>query len=75
MATGALHCEIDVLDTISHVGQKFGVELKDKQVVALQQFCVGKDVFVLLPTGEGKLIIYGLLPAVFNKLKVNIQKC
>ena len=41
-------------------------QLKPKQREAMLSFLSGKDVFVTLPTGYGKSIIYGLLPAVFD---------
>ena len=43
--------------------------LKVKQIDAIKAFLSGKDVFVSLPTGYGKSIIYGILPLVFNLLK------
>ena len=45
------------------------LELKDKQVIALEAKLSGSDVFVPLPTGYGKSIIYALLPGSFDKLR------
>ncbi len=39
---------------------KLKINLKDKQVEAIQCFLSGKDVFVSLPTGYGKSIIFGI---------------
>ena len=44
-------------------------ELKPKQREALLAFIDHRDVFVALPTGYGKSIIYGILPVVFDILK------
>ena len=42
--------------------------LKPKQVEALQSFTSGHDVFVALPTGYGKSVIYAILPRLFDNL-------
>ena len=57
-----------ISDAIILSATKLGVELKEKQREALLNFCLGRDVFVSLPTGYGKSIIFGLLPVVFNIL-------
>ena len=44
-------------------------KLKPKQSEAIESFVSGKDVFVSLPTGYGKSIIYAILPTLFDKLK------
>ena len=44
-------------------------ELKEKQKEAILAFINGNDVFVSLPTGYGKSIIYGILPLVYDTLK------
>ena len=44
-------------------------QLKPKQREAMLSFLSGIDVFVTLPTGYGKSIIYGLLPVVFDLIK------
>ena len=55
---------------IMAAGEKLGYkELKDKQMEAVKAFVSGNDVFVCLPTGYGKSVIYAVLPLVFNKLK------
>ena len=43
--------------------------LKAEQQQALQAFVSGKDIFVALPTGYGKSIIYAILPRVYNKIR------
>ena len=40
-----------------------------EQVEAVTAFLMGKDVFVALPTGSGKSLIYSCLPSVFDALK------
>ena len=44
---------------------------KEKQEEAVLAFLSSKDVFVSLPTGYGKSIIYGILPLVFDHKKGN----
>lgn len=58
-------------DAVTQSAAKLGIELKEKQREALLAFCEGKDVFVSLPTGYGKSIIFALLPMVFNILNGN----
>ena len=36
------------------------------QVEAVKSFISGKDTFVILPTGYGKSVIYGVLPLMFD---------
>ena len=43
--------------------------LKPKQTEAILAIVAGKDIFVSLPTGYGKSIIYGVLPLLFDKLQ------
>ena len=42
--------------------------LKTCQIEAITTFLSRQDVFVALPTGYGKSIIYGILPLVYDKL-------
>ena len=42
------------------------MELKPKQIEAVKSFESGKDTFVSLPTGYGKLIIFVVLPLLFD---------
>ena len=50
--------------TVLKVAQQLGIVLKDKQIEAVLTFCLGNDVFVSLPTGYGKSLIYGLAIAI-----------
>jgi len=43
--------------------------LKPKQREAIESFASGRDLFVSLPTGYGKSIIYAILPLLFDKLR------
>ena len=43
--------------------------LKEKQKEALLVFINGNDVYVSLPIGYGKYIIYGIFPLVYDTLK------
>jgi len=49
--------------------KKFGIVLKNEQFESVYQFCLGKDVFVSLPTGNGKSMIYAMLPFIFNHIQ------
>ena len=52
-----------IASIIAEVSRHFEVVLKDKQVEAIETFVNGSDVFVALPTGYGKSLIYGFLPS------------
>ena len=54
---------------LDEVVQEAGLTaLKPKQREAIKGIVSGKDVFVAVPTGYGKSIIYALLPSLFDKL-------
>lgn len=57
------------LDAVTEVTRKLSIDLKEKQLEAILEFLLGKDVFVSLPTGYGKSLIYEILPLVFDILK------
>lgn len=57
------------LDAVTEVTRKLSIDLKEKQLEAILEFLSGKDVFVSLPTGYGKSLIYEILPLVFDILK------
>ena len=62
--------ESDLRAVISEVARKHGYEsLKEEQLTAIEKFVAEQDVFVSLPTGFRKSLIYGLLPAVFDHLR------
>ena len=48
--------------------------LKQEQVQAVVEFIRGRDVFVSLPTGYGKSLIYGSLPEVIKRVQGQPQK-
>ena len=63
---------MDAKKTITESGMQLGFdELKPKQLEAMTSFLQGNDVFVSLPTGYGKSIIYAALPYAFDKLRGN----
>ena len=49
---------MEVDKAIEEVSKHIGIRLKEKQLEAIKHFCSGKDVFVSLPTGYGKSLIY-----------------
>ena len=51
-----------IQNVIEEVSKVFEVHLKEKQIEAMQTFMSGRDVFVTLPTGYGKSLIYAFLP-------------
>ena len=44
-------------------------QLHLEQEKAIRAFLSGKDVFIFLPTGYGKSIIYLLLPLIFDRMR------
>ena len=60
---------MNVREAISESSQQFRIHLKEKQFEAIYEFCSGNDVFVSLPTGFSKSIIYAILPLVFDKIR------
>ena len=55
---------------IAQVAKEHGYEkLKEEQLLAIDEFVSEKDVFVSLPTGFGKSLIYGLLPPVYDRVR------
>ena len=61
-------CSLD--EVIAQSMQLMGISsLKTKQQEAIKAFMNGKDVFVSLPTGYGKSLIYLLLPLIFDRVK------
>ena len=47
----------------------FKLTFKEKQREAIKGFCLGKDVFVSLPTGYEKSLIFAAIPLIFDKMK------
>ena len=60
--------------TIRLASSKIAVNLKEKQFEAILSFMPGKDVFVSLPTGYGKSLIYSILPLAFDIFKGKNQQ-
>ena len=56
------------MDVVQIVKNRFDITLKPEQRTAITAFLSGKDVFVCLPTGYGKLLCYGSLPAIYDAL-------
>lgn len=65
-----MYREMDIAQAIAECAQRLGLqELKDKQLEAVSKFVEGHDIFVSLPTGYGKSVIYEILPLVYDKLR------
>ena len=56
-----IYTAMDLKAIICESEREFGLELKEKQIMALEAILGGSDVFVSLPTGYGKSVIYALL--------------
>ena len=55
---------------IAEVAKEHGYEKpKEEQLLAIDEFVLGKDVFVSLPTGFSGSLIYSLLPAVYDRIR------
>ena len=51
-----------IISSVASVTRQFGLDqLKPKQIEVILAFVGGRDVFVSLPTGYGKLIMYAAL--------------
>lgn len=60
----------DLQTCLDEAAASIGIrELKPEQREAIMAFAGGRDVFISLPTGYGKSICYGCLPALFTRLK------
>ena len=62
-AQAALH------HSLAEVAATLKITIKEKQKEAIHAFLSGRDVFVSLPTGYGKSLIYAILPLVFDHIK------
>ena len=58
-----------ILQALTDISSELNIRLKDQQTEGIFRFCQGHDVFVLLPTGFGKSMIYDLLPLLFDKIR------
>lgn len=65
----AAYRESDVLSAIEAAARRLGYQLRPKQQEAVVSFVSGRDVFVSLPTGSGKSLIYSVLPWTFDSLR------
>ena len=54
-----------LLGYVARAEEKLGLVLKEKECEAVCHFCRGNDVFVSLPAGYGKSVIYAILPFTF----------
>lgn len=60
---------MELSDALEEAARELGFEqVKPKQREAIEAFCSGKAVFVSLPTGYGKSIIYAIMPILRDKM-------
>ena len=59
-------CEEVIISSAKELGYDC---LKPKQLEVVSEFMSGKDVFVCLPTGNGKSLCFALLPLVFDNTR------
>ena len=57
------------IDVIKQVFTKVGYDIKEEQLMAIKEFVSGNDVFICLPTGYGKSLIYAALPDIFDEIR------
>ena len=65
-------CEQDtrIEEVVLRAVQRLGfADLRPQQMEAIKTFMQGKDVFVSLPTGYGKSLIYSVLPYAYDELR------
>ena len=60
---------MEIEGAVDKAAETLGKTLKEKQREAVLEFISGKDVFVSLPTGYGKSLIYGILPLAFDNFR------
>ena len=67
MASGTT---VDLELIITEAAMKLQVrELREKQREAVRAFLDGNDVFMSVPTGYGKSVVYGMLPYAFDMIR------
>ena len=62
----AMDLETAILESAKDLGYPY---LKEKQKEAVKSLMKGNDVFVALPTGYGKSVIFAVLPSAFDRYK------
>ena len=60
---------MDIKAVLEDVAKELNLNLKSKQTGTVLHFYSGNNVFVSLPTGFSKSIIYGILPLVSDRMK------
>ena len=61
---------MEVARAIQEAVRKMGLEdLKEKQNETVTAFLRGSDVFLTVPTGYGKSIVFGVLPYAFDFMR------
>ena len=66
--------EIDREQFILRAALKMGIDvLKEKQKEAIGAFLEGNDVFLTVPTGYGKSLVYGIIPFAFDIMRGKVN--
>lgn len=68
----AMDLEMAILESAKDLGYPY---LKEKQKEAVKWLMKGNDVFVALPTGYGKSVIFAVLPSAFDRYKGKHIRC
>ena len=59
---------MELMEALTRAEERLGIVLKEKQREAVLAVLGGRDVFCVLPTGNGKSMVYGILPTAFDIL-------
>ena len=66
---------MEVDTAVARAAERLGLRaLKQKQTESIKAFLSGNDVFVTVPTGYGKSIVYGILPFAFDFMKGKLSQ-
>ena len=68
----AVESDDSVSEIIQTAASSLGfAKIRFLQETAVSEFVMGRDVFLSIPTGGGKLLCYAVLPRVFDMIRAN----